>query len=194
LLRITRDANGNPIEPHNLPFIPVGDSDELGLGDELFIFGYPGIGGSTITFTTGTVGGFETVEINNQAERLYIKTEADVAHGNSGGTAVNVRGELVGVPTRLEPDRAGGVTWSVLSVLMPINLVQIVRQQGQGAPPVQEGGGQSVPPTEDPDPYEPNDSLEQATGPCRLANSFKHFCRGIKISTCSISLPALLSR
>ncbi|HIP96910.1 MAG TPA: serine protease, partial [Anaerolineae bacterium] len=60
VMRITMDIDGSAVNPDrlNLPYVPLGDSDELELGDTLNIFGYPSIGGETITFTSGNVSGF----------------------------------------------------------------------------------------------------------------------------------------
>ena len=44
VLRIVRDVNGRTASKLNLPWVPVGDSDALELGDIVSIFGFPGIG------------------------------------------------------------------------------------------------------------------------------------------------------
>ena len=66
VLKITSDINYKPVDwqTTKLPVVKLGDSDLLQLGDELLILGYPGIGGATITLTSGNVGGFT-------AERAY---------------------------------------------------------------------------------------------------------------------------
>ncbi|MBP7928849.1 MAG: trypsin-like peptidase domain-containing protein [Acidimicrobiia bacterium] len=99
VLQIVADKEGDEIdiEELDLPAIAVGDSDALELGDDLHIMGFPGIGGSTITFTNGTVSGFTRQP--NIDGRAWIKTDATIAGGNSGGTAVNNSGELVAIPT-----------------------------------------------------------------------------------------------
>jgi serine protease Do len=104
VIRVTNDLDGSPVDPEtlDLPYTKFGDSDMLEVGDKLNIFGYPGIGGDTITFTSGNVSGF-TREAGVDG-RAWIKTDATIAGGNSGGTAVNEDGLLVGVPTQ------GGVT------------------------------------------------------------------------------------
>jgi S1-C subfamily serine protease len=99
VVKISALTDGTPTEVTDAPFIPVGDSDAIGLGDELRIFGYPGIGGDTITYTEGSVAGF-TSEAGIDDERAWVKTDATIAGGNSGGTAVNDAGELIAVPTR----------------------------------------------------------------------------------------------
>jgi hypothetical protein len=110
VIRITHSIDGNPIRPDslNLPYVELGDSTLLEVGDELNIFGYPGIGGDTITFTGGVVSGF-TLDAAIEG-RAWIKTDATIAGGNSGGTAVDADGLLVGVPTRAG---AGGGTETV---------------------------------------------------------------------------------
>jgi len=99
VLRIVVGLDGRPVGKLNLPSIPVGDSDELELGDTLSIFGYPGIGGETVTFTSGSVAGFSK-EQGVRDRRAWIKTDATIAGGNSGGTALNHKGELIGIPTQ----------------------------------------------------------------------------------------------
>ena len=99
VLRITARLDGKKLGKLDLPYIPVGDSDRLELGDIVSILGYPGIGGETITFTSGSVAGFsEQKDITSG--RAWIKTDATIAGGNSGGTAVNHGGYLVGIPTQ----------------------------------------------------------------------------------------------
>jgi hypothetical protein len=99
VLRINGRVDGKRVSRLKLPSIPIGDSDALELGDNLAIFGYPGIGGDTVTFTSGAVSGF-TKQRGVATRRAWIKTDATIAGGNSGGTAVNHKGELVGIPTQ----------------------------------------------------------------------------------------------
>ncbi len=101
VIRVVSDLDGNPIERSslNLPVVPIGDSDILELGDTVTILGYPGIGGETITLTSGEVSGF-TAE-SNVGKRAFIKTSATIAGGNSGGMALNGQGELIGIPTQV---------------------------------------------------------------------------------------------
>ncbi len=101
VLRIFADADGNAIDADNLnlPVIPLGNSDEIHLGAALRVLGYPGIGGETITLTTGEVAGFTSED--GVKGRAYIKTSATIAGGNSGGAGIDPDGVLIGVPTQL---------------------------------------------------------------------------------------------
>lgn len=99
VLKINGRVDGKSLGRLNLPHLKVGNSDELELGDIMSIFGYPGIGGETITFTSGSVAGF-TKQRGVSARRAWIKTDATIAGGNSGGTAVDHDGKLIGIPTQ----------------------------------------------------------------------------------------------
>ncbi|MEM7457231.1 MAG: trypsin-like peptidase domain-containing protein [Planctomycetota bacterium] len=99
VIRIVADVKGRRISKLNLPSVPLGDSENLDLGHRLSIFGYPGIGGETVTYTSGDVSGFSS-EKGVRSSRAWIKTDATISGGNSGGTAVDKAGFLVGVPTQ----------------------------------------------------------------------------------------------
>ena len=97
VLQIAERVDGGALDTP-FPTIEVGDSDQVQLGDPLRIFGYPTIGGDTITFTNGSVSGF--TQTAGVGDRAWIKTDATIAGGNSGGAAVDAEGRLIGVPTQ----------------------------------------------------------------------------------------------
>ncbi len=97
VVRAERDLDGVEIS-ETFVATAIGDSDAVQIGDPIRILGYPSIGGDTITFTNGSVSGF-TSQVGI-GERSWIKTDATIAGGNSGGTAVNDEGELIGIPTQ----------------------------------------------------------------------------------------------
>lgn len=107
VLRITRTIDGAAVTDPGLPALPLGNSDDVVIGDDIRILGYPSIGGDTITFTNGAVSGF-TAQAGVD-ERSWIKTDATIAGGNSGGTAVNDAGQLIGVPTQAAATSGGPV-------------------------------------------------------------------------------------
>jgi len=111
VIKIRSDIEGGPANFADLdiPLVPLGDSQSLGLGDELIIIGYPGIGGETITLTRGEVSGFTSQE--EYGNRAYIKTSATFAGGNSGGLAASQQGEIIGVPTQLG---SGGINVDIV--------------------------------------------------------------------------------
>jgi len=101
ILKITTDLKYKEVDWNivKLPTIPLGNSDQLKLGDVITILGYPGIGGETITLTTGNVGGFTAQRY--YGDRAYIKTAAVISGGTSGGMALDSQGYMVAVPTQL---------------------------------------------------------------------------------------------
>jgi S1-C subfamily serine protease len=101
VIRITTDMNKNAVDRSqlNLPTAPLGDSNQIQLGDSLLILGYPGIGGGTITLTRGEVSGFTGEQ--EFGDRAYIKTSATIAGGNSGGMVVDGQGYIIAIPTQL---------------------------------------------------------------------------------------------
>lgn len=97
---ITRDENLDlaMLKAHSLPNnvipLPYKGVPKPALNDALTVYSYPGTGGETLTVTQGHVSGF--VEENGIE---YIKTNAYVDYGSSGGTAVNANGQWIGIPT-----------------------------------------------------------------------------------------------
>ncbi|MBI4771178.1 MAG: trypsin-like peptidase domain-containing protein [Chloroflexi bacterium] len=110
VIKVSSTLDGSRVQGSqlNLPYVPLGDSNQIHVGDNLNIFGFPGIGGDTITFTKGSVSGFTPEEgIGNRA---WIKTDATIAGGNSGGLGADSRGQIIGVPTRASSGAAGEIT------------------------------------------------------------------------------------
>lgn len=85
--------------PENLGLTAIerADSDQLMIGDTLYVIGYPGLGGNTVTMSTGLVSGF--LDEDNDDVFEWIKTDAEVNRGNSGGLAVNDAWQFIGVPS-----------------------------------------------------------------------------------------------
>ncbi|MHB8890535.1 MAG: S1C family serine protease [Candidatus Limnocylindrales bacterium] len=121
VIRIDRTADGAPVSPGslNLPYVEIGDSDAVHIGDQVTIIGFPSIGGDTITVAKGDVSGF--VGDERIGDRSWIKTSAIVYHGNSGGLAANDKGQLVGIPTRI-PDFGHGDDVGGFSLVRPAKL------------------------------------------------------------------------
>ncbi len=180
LLQITADLNGRRVDAKDLNLSPVklGDSDELHLGDDLYVFGYPTIGKGYITFTSGRVSGFESTELpNGDLVRTWIRTDTTIAGGNSGGTGVNARGELIGVPTQLGEAEARRiidtnndgvidendtpVSVGQLNELRPINLVAYLTDEQE--------------PAEDVEAYEPNETIDEAFGPLQSGKVYRAY-------------------
>jgi serine protease Do len=99
VLQIDGTVNGSAVNPGslNLPYVELANSDDVRVGDNINIFGFPSIGGNTITFTKGNVSGFSSE--SRVGDRAWIKTDATISGGNSGGLAADNNGRIIGVPT-----------------------------------------------------------------------------------------------
>lgn len=97
-LALLKTANAATRPSATLPAIEMGDSRAVRELDDLVIIGYPEKGGSTVTVNPGTIEGKDILE-------NWIKTDARLIHGNSGGAAVNSEGKLIGIPTKVVVDR-----------------------------------------------------------------------------------------
>ena len=91
-------------------------TEALRAGENLTALGYPTLGGSTLTLTTGRYSG-----IQNYDNLKWIKTDTQIAPGNSGGPVLNDRQEVIGVATLLRIAIRGqaGITVGTLSLLIP---------------------------------------------------------------------------
>ena len=94
------------IEAEDLPVIPVGNSDDLKVGEWVLAVGNPF--GFTSTVTTGivsakarSISSVTHSRSNSMGIESYIQTDAAVNPGNSGGALVNLSGELVGINTAI---------------------------------------------------------------------------------------------
>lgn len=117
------------IKEKGLQPIPLGNSDEIHVGEWVLAVGNPF--NLTSTVTAGIVSA-KARNINLLAERSngeivpiesFIQTDAAVNPGNSGGALVNTRGQLVGINTAIA-SRTG--SYAGYSFAVPVNLVKKV--------------------------------------------------------------------
>ncbi|MCM1109686.1 MAG: Do family serine endopeptidase [Clostridium sp.] len=92
------------IDATDLPVIPIGDSDNLRVGEWVLAVGNPF--GFTSTVTAGIVSAkarsiSSVAHTRQMGIESYIQTDAAVNPGNSGGALVNLHGELVGINTAI---------------------------------------------------------------------------------------------
>ncbi|MDD5696708.1 MAG: trypsin-like peptidase domain-containing protein [Candidatus Pacebacteria bacterium] len=95
------------IQGRNFPFLKLGDSDKLELGEPVLAVGNP-LGEFEDTLSSGIVSGLSR-KINASSGfgsnvtplRGLIQTDAAINPGNSGGPLVNMRGEVVGINTAM---------------------------------------------------------------------------------------------
>lgn len=121
LLLITADNSGRSVTRTSAPDLPnlrfASGTTDLSRGDEIGIFGYPGIGDNELVYTTGIISSIQYGDYGGQNIPVWYRTNAQMSPGNSGGIAVNSRGEVIGVPTYVRTEsRTGGRLGSLLAV------------------------------------------------------------------------------
>lgn len=85
-----------------LPIIPMGNSDDLRLGEWVLAIGSPYDLRSTITAGIVSAKGRSLPNYDGKFRvESFIQTDAAVNPGNSGGALVNANGELVGINTSI---------------------------------------------------------------------------------------------
>jgi serine protease DegQ len=87
------------IRADRLVELPVGDSDQLEVGDVVVAIGNPFGLGQTVT--SGIVSALGRGGITGGRLEDFIQTDASINPGNSGGALIDSKGELVGINTAI---------------------------------------------------------------------------------------------
>ncbi len=94
------------IDAKNLPYMELGDSSKLKVGQFVVAIGNPY--GLDHTVTVGVVSALErNVNIGNKTMHGVIQTDAAINPGNSGGPLVSLNGEVVGINTMIYQNAQG---------------------------------------------------------------------------------------
>ena len=95
------------VEPLDLVDLPIGESDDVEVGDFVIAIGNPfGLGH---TVTSGIVSALGRTGISRDGYEDFIQTDASINPGNSGGALVNMNGELVGINSAIISRTGGNV-------------------------------------------------------------------------------------
>lgn len=106
-----------------LPFLSLGESDAMQIGDWVLALGNPLNVGTTVT--AGIISATERAPGINERED-YIQTDAAINPGNSGGPLVNLHGEVIGINTAIST-RSGG--YDGIGFAIPSRMVRWVADQ-----------------------------------------------------------------
>lgn len=116
------------IEATNMPYLTLGNSDTVRVGDIVLAIGNPlGIGQSV---TSGIISakGRRTGLSDGQSFEDFLQTDAPINRGNSGGALVNLNGELIGINSQiLSSGQQGGNIGIAFSI--PSNMAKSVMEQ-----------------------------------------------------------------
>jgi len=142
MLKIVSDLQGNPAKD---PFLalPIGNSDSTFQGEDLCVYGFPEqykgdfntMLQNTSTLTFGKHSGFDFVYNKDFG---YIKTEASINRGNSGGPVFNADGKIIGIATAAFTETntglVGGINGMYYVAASQIELLQKLSSQGLKVP------------------------------------------------------------
>ncbi|MCL5028727.1 MAG: trypsin-like peptidase domain-containing protein [Bacteroidetes bacterium] len=121
------------IDDTNLPYVTLGNSDDIMIGEWVIAFGNP-FGLFSLndkpTVTVGVISssGMNLEPLNNRYYLNMLQTDAAINGGNSGGPLANSLGEVIGMNTLIYT--AGGVQGNIgLGFAIPINKIKRIITQ-----------------------------------------------------------------
>jgi len=128
VLQIDRDERGSIILPTqiNLPAVTLTER-EAERGERIYIFGYPGTGDGFLVVTSGLITTIQNGDIGGTRQPVWYQTDAEISPGNSGGLAVSLQGELLGIPTSVRSEER---TLGRLGGILPFRAVKALAQAG----------------------------------------------------------------
>jgi serine protease Do len=121
------------IDGNDLPYVPLGNSDDAIIGEWVIALGNPfGLfelnDKPTVTVGVISATGMNLEPINDRYYINMLQTDAAINGGNSGGPLVNSLGEVIGMNTLIFT--AGGASGSIgLGFAIPINKVKSIIEE-----------------------------------------------------------------
>ncbi len=109
-----------------LPALPMGDSDNLEVGDLVLAIGNPFGVGQTVT--SGIVSALARTQVGITDYQFFIQTDAAINPGNSGGALIDLKGNLVGINTAIFSRSGGSIG---IGFAIPANMVKTVVQSAE---------------------------------------------------------------
>ena len=115
------------IDGKNLPVLPIGNSEDLQIGEWVIAIGSPFKLAQTVTRGMVSAKGRSIDEIPIVRYADFIQTDAAINRGNSGGALINIRGELIGINTAIAT--GGGLGNAGVGFAIPSNLAKRIMTQ-----------------------------------------------------------------
>lgn len=85
------------------PYLKIANSDKVEPMDEIYALGFPGLARTSRSLFTGiTVTDGKVIGLDQVAK--WIRTNAEISPGNSGGPSINAEGEVIGINTRVRSE------------------------------------------------------------------------------------------
>ena len=114
------------IEGKDFPYLTLGDSEKVRVGDIVLAIGNPLGVGQTVTSGIISAKGRRTRLAEQNSYQNFLQTDAPINRGNSGGALVSVQGELIGINTQIVSQSGGSIG---IGFAVPSNLAADVLKQ-----------------------------------------------------------------
>lgn len=120
----TNDVSVMKIEAENLPYVEMGNSSDLVVGEQVCAIGNP-LGELTSTLTVGYISAMDRMISTESGSLNMIQTDAAINSGNSGGPLFNDKGQVIGINTAKYSGTSGsGATIEGIGFAIPIDDVK----------------------------------------------------------------------
>ncbi len=116
------------VDAKDLPYLNLGDSDKVRVGDVVLAIGNPLGIGQTVTQGIISAKGRQTGIGDGQSFEDFLQTDAPINRGNSGGALVNLNGELIGINSQILSSGMGGGSIGI-GFSIPANMAKNVMEQ-----------------------------------------------------------------
>ncbi len=142
MLQIVSGLDGKPLEKNFMP-LPLGNSDSTAQGEDLCVYGFPenysgGMNMMLKEMSTLTFGKHSGFDFAYSKDFGYIKTEAAINKGNSGGPVFNQENKVIGIATaafnKTNIGLVGGINAMYYIVAPEIEVLQKLSAKGLKLP------------------------------------------------------------
>lgn len=115
------------VDADGLPYLRLGDSDSVRVGDIVLAIGNPLGIGQTVTAGIISAKGRRT-GLGDGSFEDFLQTDAPINRGNSGGALVNLNGELIGINSQILAGGPGGGNIGI-AFSIPSNMARSIMEQ-----------------------------------------------------------------
>ena len=113
------------IKGESFPYLKLGDSDKVLVGDIVLAIGNPLGIGQTVTSGIISAKGRRT-GLGDGSFEDFLQTDAPINRGNSGGALINLRGELIGINSQILSPTGGNIG---IGFSIPSNMADSIMEQ-----------------------------------------------------------------